>query len=118
MRCLKRNMTEFSYAPWTGSTETKVGNLYSGERTPTYGTAVTVKGNISAAAGTTDVMPFGGEQDYDKVIVMEALPDGLNEYAAVWIEAPTSDAPDYVVRRVAKSINSVSIAVRHVNQRK
>lgn len=115
MRCLRRNMRPFMYAEYTGSEELVdlTGN-FTGERAPLYGEKIAAAGNISPASGRTDVRAFGTELNYDRVIVMERVPDGLTEDSGVWIDDLEAESPDYVVRRIAKSINGVEIAVARV----
>lgn len=112
MRCLRRNMRPFMYAPYEGSEELVdlTGN-FTGERAPIYGEKIAATGNISAATGRTNVRAFGTELDYDALIVMERVPNGLTEDSGIWIDDLTADAPDYVVRRISDSINGVAIAV-------
>lgn len=59
---------------------------------------------------------------YDKVIVMDDPRTVIDEYSIMWIDKlpvmnrdGTTDTPhDYVVKKVARSLNSVSIAVAKV----
>lgn len=115
MRCLRRNMRPFMYASYEGSEELVdlTGN-YTGERAPLYGEKIAATGNISPATGRAYVRAFGTELNYDRVIVTERVPDGLTEDSGVWIDDLEADSPDYVVRRIAESINGVEIAVGRV----
>lgn len=121
MRTLERNKRKLHYCLLTGKTAIldEWGNE-TGEYTPVYSEAVEMWANISAATGADQVEQFGGFLSYDKVIVTDDLACPIDEYAVLFIDkAPsygTDGAPlyDYVVRRVAKSLNSVSIAVSKV----
>lgn len=115
MRCLYRNRQAFKYAPYLSSDELmNEGDEYTGEREPKYREAVTLYGNISPANGRADVQAFGVELNYDKVIVMERIPDDLTETAGLWVDDLDAEAPDYAVRRISRSLNSVEIAIARV----
>ena len=66
---------------------------------------------------------FGIELNYDKVLVAESV--SFDENSLLWIDvAPvieldgsTQTPPDYVVKRIAKSLNSVAVAVTKVDTR-
>lgn len=129
MRCLHRNKTKFYYAPYIGNEliVDECGN-YTGEHELKYGEPVECFANISAAKGETYTRQFGEAENYDKVIVLESLLDGLNEYSRLWVDNlpkvdengkldPTSTPHDYIIKKVAQSINSVSIAISKVTVR-
>ena len=123
MRCMVRNQTKFYYALYIGKNERKdeYGNL-NGEYEVVYGNPVGVKGNVSSAMGETQVQQFGGSESYDKVIVLDNPNTPIDEYSILWVdtlphlnEDGTTNTPhDYVVKKVAKSLNSVSIAISKV----
>ena len=124
MRCLARNQQKFWYALFNSKTEVTDSNGYfTGEYKLNYGNPISARANISAAKGETTIRQFGEELLYDKVIVMDDPSTLIDEYAIVWIDKPpvlnedgTASTPhDYVVKQVARSLNSVSIAVAKVN---
>ena len=116
MRCLKRNKRLFYYAPFLrrDTPEKGYGNK------PVYGDAVAMRGNISPASGSIHAEQFGGSVDYDKVIVLDDPACQIDENAILFIDVePTRNNNgdyiyDYVVKKVARSLNSVSIAVSRV----
>lgn len=116
MRTLHRNKTAFYYATFSKRTPRldEYGND-SGESDIEYSEPVKAAGNISAAQGQADTLVFGTDIAYDKVIVMEECP--FDENAVLWVDrSPDNDAPhDYIVKKIAKSLNSCSIAVSRVN---
>ncbi len=126
MRCMERNKTKFYYALYIDKNDIKdeYGNI-TGEYEVLYGNPVAVKGNISSAMGETQVRQFGGRESYDKVIVLDNPETPINEYSILWVdtlphlnEDGTTNTPhDYIVKKVAKSLNSVSFAIRKVNVR-
>lgn len=129
MRCMRRNKIRFYYALY----EDKVpvtddyGNN-TGEFDILYGKPVECYANISAAVGETATRQFGDKENYDKVLVTEASP--MDEQTVLWIDTvPQVDADgnllrdddgkmltpyDYIVQKVAQSLNSVSYAIRKV----
>ena len=119
MRSLIRNQVPFYYAPYIGKDEMRdeYGNL-SGEYEIIYGEPVKMYGNISAAQGETQTRQFGESETYDKVIVLDNPKTLINEYSILWVDtSPVSpETPqDYVVKKVARSLNGVSIAISKVN---
>lgn len=131
MRCSERNKRDFWYAPFQSSSNMvdEYGNELN-ETTVAYGNPVACKGNISAARGETAVRQFGEYESYDRVIVMDDPNTPINEYAVLWVDSiPTLNengslatnndgSPvtpwDYTVKKVARSLNSVSIAISKV----
>ena len=131
MRCSERNKRDFWYAPFQSSSNMvdEYGNELN-ETTVAYGNPVACKGNISAARGETAVRQFGEYESYDRVIVMDDPNTPINEYAVLWVDSiPTLNEDgslatnndgspvtpwDYTVKKVARSLNSVSIAISKV----
>lgn len=82
-----------------------------------------MRANISPASGASMTEQFGTMDNYDKVIVTDDMTCPIDENTVLYIDAPPVidydtgkyNPYDYVVMRVAKSINSISIAVRKVN---
>ena len=124
MRTLQRNKTKLFFALFTSRTEItdEYGNP-SGSYTLTYADPVEMTANISAARGTADVDQFGINAQYDKTIITDDMACPIDESSVLWVDnAPTlkpdgsTDTPhDYVVKRVAKSLNSIAIAVAKVD---
>ena len=124
MRCLARNKRLFYYATLDSETphEDEWGNVTS-EYDPHYGKPVESYGNISPAHNVDTVNMFGVELKYDKSLVMCPADVPIDEYCVLWVDTmPTlkqdgsTDTPhDYVVRRIARSINSVTIALAKVD---
>lgn len=124
MRCLARNKQKFYYALFTTKSEaTDVNGYFNGEYVLQYGKPVKAFANVSAAMGETSIRQFGEGVPYDKVIVMDDPRTVIDEYSILWIDKMpvinrdgTTDTPhDYVVKKVARSLNSVSIAVAKVD---
>ena len=131
MKCMERNKVRFFYALYMGKQEItdEYGNA-TGQYEVTHSPPVECYGNISAAKGETQSRQFGENEAYDKVIVLDNLSPNIDEYSVLWIDTmPELDQEgnlaldenekiitpyDYIVKKVAKSLNSVSIAVSKV----
>ena len=124
MRCLVKNKVTFYYALLNGKENLRDENGFlTGDFRLNYGKPIKAKANISAAMGETTIRQFGENVPYDKVIAMENPDISIDEYSILWIdtmpvlkEDGTTDTPhDYVVKQVARSLNSVSLAVSKVD---
>ena len=72
--------------------------------------------NWSASVGQAEVELFGNAEQYDRVIVMDKTMPILTEQTILWIDKnPTDGAYNYIVKKVADSINGYSYAVRKVD---
>ena len=62
---------------------------------------------------------FGNLENYDKVIVTSDMSCPIDEDTVLWIdETDTSQPYDYIVKRVSRSKNGISIAVAKVEVEK
>ena len=126
MRCLRRNMIRIFYANYVGRDPVidEYGNK-TGEYRILYSNPLETTGNVSAARGEVTTRQFGDDESYDRVIVMDDPNVPIEKSSILWIETMpvinsdgTTDTPhDYIVKQVAPSLNSVSIAVSKVNVR-
>ena len=126
MRTLTRNKIRIYYANYLGKTplNDEYGNL-TGEYEITYGNPVAVMANVSAARGESTTRQFGENVNYDRIIVLDNPRFPIAETSILWIDTlpeiaddgKTNTPHDYVVKQVAPSLNSVSIAVSKVNVR-
>lgn len=116
MRCLNRNKRPFYYANYQGMVKMyDTSGNFTGEYELSYSTPVLVYGNISPARGDAYTSPFGvTDVGIDKVIVLSDPNFPIAETSVIWIEKETSDAYDYKVVRIARSLNSISIAIKKV----
>lgn len=132
MRCLLRNMRDFHFALYKGKNEIEddYGNK-TGEYEIVYSDLIKCKGNISAAQGEVQSRQFGDSESYDKVIVLDDVDIPIDEYSILWVDTtPLIDMTgalvlnedgevitphDYIVKKVARSLNGVSIAISKVN---
>lgn len=132
MKTMLRNKSTFWYALYESAEEIEdeYGNL-TGETTPIYESPLSYSANISAAQGETSTRQFGESIGYDKVIVMDNDAPDIDEYTVLWVDSTpeldddgalavdddgnTVTPYDYIVKKVAKSLNSVSIAISKVD---
>ena len=124
MRCMARNKTKFYYASYIGETEITDENGYAtGEYKVSYTNPIEVFGNVSAAQGEMQSRQFGVSESYDKVIVLGDRDVPIDEHSLLWVDTlpylnedgSTDTSHDYVVKRVARSPNGVSIAISKVD---
>ena len=126
MKALARNKVLIHYANYRDKTPIKdeYGNL-TGEYEVAYENPVAVKANVSAARGESTTRQFGDDVNYDRVIIIDDPKFPIKESSILWIDTPpeiqkdgsTKDPHDYIVKQVAVSLNSVSIAVSKVSVR-
>lgn len=124
MRCMERNKRRFFYALYDKKEEIvdDYGNA-TGQYEVLYSNPIKVYGNISAAKGEIQSRQFGESESYDKVIILGDVNIPINEYSILWVDSfpiindnGTTNTPhDYIVKKVARSLNGVSIAISKVN---
>lgn len=131
MRAMLRNKSRFYYAKFVGKEAVKdeYGND-TGKYNVIHDNPAEYFANISSAKGETTTRQFGESESYDKVIVMDNTAPPIDEYMILWVDKePKIDETgalvtdkdgnvltphDYIVKKVAKSLNSVSIAITKV----
>ncbi len=124
MRCMRRNKVKFYYALFDHREDTvdEYGNL-AGSPKVFHGDPIFCKANISPAKNVDVVQLFGTDVNYDKVIVMDRPDIPIDENAVLWVdtlpvlddEGKTETPYDYIIRKVARSLNSVTIAIAKVD---
>lgn len=117
MRGMVRNQQSFWYALYQGATDVVDGNGYlTGEKAISYTEPVKADASISRATGITFTEEFGTEADYDKVIVTFDMDCPIDEHSVLYVDVTPGEGvePDYIVQRVSKSLNSISIACKKV----
>ena len=126
MRTLARNKIRIYYANYRDKIPLRdeYGNL-TGEYSIAYCNPVKIKANVSAARGEATTRQFGDDEGYDRVIVLDDPKCPIAATSVLWIDTlpevaedgSTNTPHDYIVKQVATSLNSVSIAVSKVNVR-
>lgn len=131
MRAMERNKRPFWYALYKEkrAVQDDYGND-TGEYEILRENPAAFLANISAAKGETSTRQFGESESYDKVIAMDNTAPPIDEYTVLWVDkTPAVDTNgellrneygevltphDYVVKKVAKSLNGVSVAISKV----
>lgn len=121
MKCLHRNKSKFFYALFREKVAIKdeYGND-SGEYKVVYESPVEMNANVSAATGEAQVEQFGNSLLYDKVIITDDMACPIDEHSVLCIDSsPYYDEEgnliyDYIVKKVARSLNTISYAVSKV----
>ena len=126
MRALHRNKVRIFCANYREKVPIKdeFGNL-TGEYDIVYYPPVEIKANVSAARGEATTRQFGDDESYDRIIVLDDPKVPIAVTSILWIDTlpeiaedgSTETPHDYIVKQVATSLNSVSIAVSKVNVR-
>ena len=91
----------------------------TGDEHVAYDEPVEIKANVSPASGHSNTEAFGNFAEYDKIISPLPLNCPIDEQSVLFLDkAPEYEDGrpqyDYVVRRVARSLNHVAIAVSRV----
>lgn len=116
MRCLNRNKQPFYYANYQGMVKmTDTSGNFTGEYEISYTTPTLAYGNISPGTGAIYPSPFGLSEGIDKIIVMSNPDFPISESSVLWLDNETTDPYDYTVVRIARSLNSISIAIKKVD---
>ena len=124
MRTLVRNKIRIYYANYRGKIPIvdEYGNR-TGEYKILYHNPIPLMANVSAVRGESTTQPFGEDEGYDRIIVLDNPRFPISVTSILWIDAvpeiaeggSTSTPHDYIVKRVAPGLNSVSIAVSRVS---
>ena len=119
MRNLNRNMRGFYYSLLDSTdTLTDSAGYDTGEPVSVYANPVYAKGNISPSRGEAIQEQFGIDLEYDKVIQLQGIDWPIDENTVLWVDktppASFEGTWDYVVVRVAVSLNQTSLAVKRV----
>lgn len=119
MRCMTRNKVTFFYALYDHKEEIidEYGNA-TGQYEVFYTDPIRTTGNISPSQGEMQTRQFGDSDIYDKVIILDNPKTLINEHAILWVDTLPTDTNtphDYIVKKVARSLNGVAIAISKVN---
>ncbi len=120
MRLLKRNTRFIYYANYLGREPILDARGYdTGEVRAIYSEPVKITANISPAVGSSSVELFGNSVNYERVITLCDPDCPIDEQTVLFIDRPPSFRDgmpifDYIVKRVARSVNSISVAVSRV----
>lgn len=121
MRLMQRNKQTFWYQTYQGEKAILDDDgLDTGKTESSYGDPVQCAGVISVASGWSEQQVFGNVEAYDRVITLEGHSVPINEVSRIYIKEPeikdgaVTSQPDFIVRRVADSLNFRFIAIGKV----
>lgn len=120
MKLMRRNLVPIYYCLYQSCKPVLDGDGYeTGEKEIVYEAPVKCMCSLSPATGYAQVNMFGNLESYDKVLITDDMNCPIDENTVLCIDCePEFDqgkpAFDYTVRRVAKSLNHISIAVSKV----
>lgn len=112
MKLLERNKSTIYYKNFVSKTPVVEDEIETGEYESTYSELKTMRGYITPSKGLESEEMFGEAANYDRLILSEDT--DMNEYSIVWVDRQTNEDPDFTVVRVARSLNSVTIAIRRL----
>lgn len=122
MKCLERNKSDFFYLLFDKKEPVIDGNgRKTGEYRVVYKSPVKYRASISAAKGEASTEQFGSDLKYDKVIVTDDIDCPMDENSVLFVDKkPEFDSDgnpifDYIVKKVARSLNFASYAISKVN---
>lgn len=80
-----------------------------------YSTPLPYRINVSAAKGESSTRQFGDTENYDKVLITHDRDSPIVETSILWIDRLDTTKPhDYIVKKVARGLNSISFAITKV----
>ena len=141
MRTLKRNQREIYYATLIkGEPLTDERGNETGEYSMVYSDPSPIRINVSAAQRRLETRQFGQMENYDRTLITDDMDCPIDESSILWIDnLDTTKVTwimlkdltwgdiegkswevltiphDYVVTKVARSLNVIQYAVRKVN---
>ena len=124
MRSMTRNRRVFYYASLDSVIMGQDGDGNYTEENYTYSEPVKCEGVITAANGEAVTQLFGANERYDKVILLNLGENYLAIGSVLWVDTmpdidektgKTGTPYDYIVVKVAESLNFVNVAIRKVN---
>ena len=125
MKSLKRNCQPIQYALFEGKydlTEESADAWETGEHGVLYSAPAELKDcTISPARGTVLTELFGNLDSYDQVLITHDMTCPIDEQSILFIGIPPTSDPatgaymyNYIVKRVARSLNNIAYAIRKV----
>lgn len=120
MKLMSRNSVPIYYCLYSGRIPILDSDGYeTGEFRVAYESPVKLICNVSPATGYAQSNMFGNLESYDKVIVTDDMDCPIDENSILFVDKQPQfedQKPnyDYTVRRVARSLNTISYAISKV----
>lgn len=118
MRLQQRNLTTIYYCLYKSKTKIYDDDGYeTSEEKIEYYAPVPLKCSVSPARGEAQLNTFGNLDSYDKVIITDDINCPIDENTVLYVDRLPSNiyAYDYTVKRVARSLNNIAIAISKVD---
>ena len=120
MKCLKRNKQPLYLYKYLGATAILDDNgNKTGEYRIVYANPIRVDINISPASGVSELQVFGSDVSYNYIAVTDGADNVFTESDVIsrsnMIDSDGMFGYEYIIRRVAQSLNFVSLALFQVN---
>lgn len=113
MRTLERNKRKLYYANYKSTSPVFENGYFTGQYQVEYEDKVMLWGNYSASAGEVEQELFGLADNYDRILILSSLPSGFDNRSVLWINKEDG-AHNYIVKKIADSLNSYLIAIEQV----
>lgn len=115
MKALEKNKQKIYYANYvsTAPITDSSGNL-TGETSNVYTAPKLLRINTSPASGDVTTQLFSPITDYDRTLVTDDTELDIDEHSVVWIGVEPTAPYNYIVKKIAKSLNVLAIAVKEV----
>jgi len=108
MKCLRRNMTDFEFLPYSGvETDLNDDGEHTGEFHREYGEPIPFRGNISSPSGRENQTFYGEDIRYTHTLVMDDPDAGIDEHGVISWKGNLYD-----VVAVRPSLNVLSVALK------
>ena len=120
MRLQRRNLQSVWYCLFDKEVPVFEDGYETGEKDIAYHDPVEMRCNVSPASGYAQLNTFGNLDSYDKVLLIDNMSCPIDENTVLFVDKqPAYDKMgkplyDYTVRRVAKSLNVIAVAVSKV----
>lgn len=120
MKLMNRNLRPVYYCLYKGMTSLLDADGYeTGEPSVQYDKPQKLMCNESPATGRAQLYMFGNLESVDKVLITDDMSCPIDENTVLFVDSKPGyrqgkPAYDYVVKRVARSLNSISIAISKV----
>ena len=117
MRNLARNCATVFFKNLVGTEDTydEYGNNV-GSPAKVYGELKSCEMSISGNKGNAENQMFGIDLDYDRTLSTADMTCEIDEYSVLWLDgADTSGMHNYIVKKVAPTLNQIVYAVKRVD---
>lgn len=117
MRSSAKNKRTFHFKLYMGMVDkVDTNGDYTGRKVPQYGDITEYRANISQVSGYVAREKYGINSDYVITITTSNMNCPIVEDSVLWVSAETDKPYDYIVDKVSKSLNEMTIVAHKVLQ--